>query len=91
MAVPVHHPDPVPRLHPQLHEHRRGPVDAREELGVVVLPQIAVGDRLARRPGAGPREQVTDQQLLDGGDDPGLADGGNGHGGRLDSEGTVRE
>ena len=80
MAVPVHHPDPVPWLHPQAHEHRRGPVDAGEELGVVVLPQIAVGDRLARRPGAGPREQVTDEKLLDGGDDPRLADGGNGHG-----------
>ena len=91
MAVPVHHPDPIPRLHPQANEHRRSAVDASEELGVVVLAEVAVGDRLPRRPRSGPREQITNEKLLDGGNDPGLADGGIGHGCRLDSEGLVQE
>ena len=41
-------------------EHRRRPVDAREELGVVVRADVAVGDPRARGPGPDAREQVAD-------------------------------
>jgi hypothetical protein len=50
VAIPVHHANAIPSPHAERGQHRRGAIDPCEELGVVVLAKIAIGNRLMRSP-----------------------------------------